>query len=294
MAGARGSRVEASPAFGEESGKNKKCAPPHTLKAAEGLAVCVAALLDEAGLSEYHGEHDEVCGETRLANLQELVNGAALYEARPEGLADFLEHIALDRVIEQQEDSEARVTLITLHNTKGLEFRRVIMTGLEQGLFPRGDKESDDLEEERRLFYVGATRTMDELYLTSCAYRRMFGRTEPMEPSLFLHEADLSKMRVVGTPPYGFKMPVDKGAARRPAGNYGKADAAASAVKRKTSSDGRWRLGDRVFNEDRGYGEITAIEEGEDGPVITVRYENGRRQRFLSRAHSSRFIKVRE
>jgi DNA helicase-2/ATP-dependent DNA helicase PcrA len=79
--GARGSRVDASPAFGEKSGKNRKCAPPHTLKAAEGLA-------------EYHGEHDEVSGERRLANLQELVNGAALYEALPERLADFLEHIA--------------------------------------------------------------------------------------------------------------------------------------------------------------------------------------------------------
>jgi DNA helicase-2/ATP-dependent DNA helicase PcrA len=115
-----------------------------------------------------------------------------------------------------------------------------------------------------------------------------------MEPSLFLREADLSKVRVVGTPPYGFKAPAEKGAAQRPAA-YGTAGgAAASAVKRKTSSDGRWQLGDRVFNDDRGYGEITAIEEGEDGPVITVRYENGRIQRFLSRAHSSRFMKIRD
>jgi DNA helicase-2/ATP-dependent DNA helicase PcrA len=249
-----------------------------------------------------------VAGETRLANLQELVNGAALYGANPEGLADFLEHIALDRAIEQEEDGGPRVTLITLHNTKGLEFRRVIMTGLEQGLFPRGDKESDDLEEERRLFYVGATRAMDELYLTSCAYRRMYGRTEPMEPSLFLEEADLSKVRVVGTPPYGFTLPAagksGKASGRSGTGksatadrsNYGAAPVskAAGAAGRR-SSDGRWQVGDRLFNEDRGYGEVIAIQENDEaGPIISVHYENGYFQRFLSRGMSSRFMKVGE
>jgi DNA helicase-2/ATP-dependent DNA helicase PcrA len=254
------------------------------LKASQGLSRCAADLIEKAGIAEYHRAHDEVSGETRAANLQELVNSAALYEATPEGLADFLEHIALDRAIEQQEDGEARVTLITVHNTKGLEFQRVIMTGMEQGLFPRGDKEGDDLEEERRLFYVGATRAMDELYLTSCAYRRVFGQTTPMRPSLFLEEADASKLRVVGNPPYGFNLPA-------PLSRKGQAGGGA---KLKTSSDGRWQLGDRVFNEDFGYGEIAAIKEENEGPVITVCYESGRRQRFLSRAQSSRFMKIKD
>ncbi|MDR2659166.1 MAG: ATP-dependent helicase [Spirochaetaceae bacterium] len=253
------------------------------LKAAQGLSRCVADLIENAGIAEYHRSHDEVSGETRVSNLQELVNGAVLYDATPEGLADFLERIALDRAIEQQDDGESRVTLITVHNTKGLEFRRVIMTGLEQGLFPRNDKEGDDLEEERRLFYVGATRAMDELYLTSCACRRVFGQTTPMAPSLFLEEVDISKMRIVGSPPYGFKLPSVKEKSGKAAGH-----------KQKVSSDGRWRLGDRVFNEDCGYGEINAIDEDAEGPVITVCYENGRRQRFLSRAQSSRFMKIRD
>jgi DNA helicase-2/ATP-dependent DNA helicase PcrA len=105
-----------------------------------------------------------------------------------------------------------------------------------------------------------------------------------MEPSLFLNELDLSKVRIVGKPPYGFT-PAQHGAGREVSG---------AAAKRKTSSDGRWQLGDRVFNEDRGYGEITAIDEEDEGPVITVQYENGRRQRFLSRSMSSRFMKIRE
>jgi DNA helicase-2/ATP-dependent DNA helicase PcrA len=284
------SETSAAGVLGRKGRRDAGDATHHILKAAEGLAVCVAALIDEAGIAEYHRSHDEVGGETRVGNLQELVNGAALYGASPEGLSDFLEHIALDRAIEQQEDGEARVTLITVHNTKGLEFRRVIMTGLEQGLFPRSGKESDELEEERRLFYVGATRAMDELYLTSCAYRRVFGQTTPMEPSLFLEEVDGSKLRIVGKPPYGF---IPSGKSGAPGGAAEKG-AGSPAVKLKTSSDGRWRLGDRVFNEDHGYGEIAAIDEGEEGPVITVLYENGRRQRFLSRAQSSRFMKIRE
>jgi DNA helicase-2/ATP-dependent DNA helicase PcrA len=258
------------------------------LKAAQGLSCCIAGLIEDAGIAEYHRARDEINGETRVANLQELVNGAALYDATPEGLADFLERIALDRAIEQQEDGEARVTLITVHNTKGLEFRRVIMTGLEHGLFPRDDKEGDDLEEERRLFYVGATRALDELYLTSCAYRRVFGQTTPMRPSLFLEEADGSKLRIVGAIPYGFKAAVGNSSERK------KETGQNAVIKRKTSSDGRWQLGDRVFNEDHGYGEISAINEGGEGPVITVWYENGRRQRFLSRAQSSRFMKIKD
>jgi DNA helicase-2/ATP-dependent DNA helicase PcrA len=268
------------------------------LKAAQGLSCCAAGLIEDAGIAGYHRARDEVNGETRVANLQELVNGAALYEATPEGLADFLEHIALDRAIEQQEDGESRVTLITVHNTKGLEFRRVIMTGLEQGLFPRDDKEGDDLEEERRLFYVGATRAMDELYLTSCSYRRMFGQTTPMRSSIFLEEADGSKLRIVGKPPYGFNPAALKQAASKQAAlkqaALKESTRQSAAIKRKTSSDGRWQIGDRVFNEDYGYGEIIAINEGNQGPVIAVCYENGRFQRFLSRAQSSRFMKIKD
>jgi DNA helicase-2/ATP-dependent DNA helicase PcrA len=110
-----------------------------------------------------------------------------------------------------------------------------------------------------------------------------------MEPSLFLGEADLSKVRVVGTPPYGFTLPM----AGRP--GAGKSAASGGAGKRQTSSDGRWQVGDRVFNDDKGYGEVIAIHENEEeGPIINVRYENGRLQRFLSRGMSSRFMKVGE
>jgi DNA helicase-2/ATP-dependent DNA helicase PcrA len=189
-------------------------------------------------------------------------------------------------------DDKGVVTLITVHNTKGLEFRRVIMTGIEQGVFPRDDKNGDDLEEERRLFYVGATRAMDELYLTSCAMRRMFGRTMPMEPSLFLGEADKKALRVLGKAPYGF---TKRGAASE---NYGSrfpggAQAKAPAVRLKSvSSDGRWKVGDRVFHDDQGYGAVTEIRESDEGPVIRVKFETGKDTRFLSLHQSSKYTKI--
>jgi DNA helicase-2/ATP-dependent DNA helicase PcrA len=262
-------------------------APEALLKAGEGLSICVTVLALDSGLAEYHVSQDEINGSQRINNLQELINAASLYPASREGLFEFLEHIELDRSIETENREDPNsVTLITLHNTKGLEFRRVILTGLEQGIFPRDDKEGEDLEEERRLFYVGATRAMDELYITSCAQRRMYGRTSPMVPSLFLHEADKSGLRVLGGAPAGFT-------SRQSPGNAGSPPVVNRFTRQaKTSSDGRWAVGNRVFHDDQGYGEVVDIYEDDDGPVVLVRFENGQKKRFLSGYQSGNFTKV--
>jgi DNA helicase-2/ATP-dependent DNA helicase PcrA len=256
------------------------------LRASEGLSPCVARLIEDSGLAERYRTLDDISAQQRVANLQELTNAAILYPNTRAGLLEFLEHIELDRSIEQESGSEGdkgAATLITLHNTKGLEFRRVIMTGIEQGVFPRDDKIGDDLEEERRLFYVGATRAMDELYLTSCAMRRMYGRTTPMEPSLFLAEADTAALRVVGRAPYGFK-----GSGVSPSG----ASPGGRTKAPGASSDGRWKLGDRVFHDDQGYGAVTEIRETDEGPVIRVGFDTGKELRFLSRYQSSGYTKI--
>ena len=251
--------------------------PGDELFAGVGLSACVVSLAKESGIADYHLNYDEVSGNQRINNLQELANAGSLYKPTSAGLLEFLEHIELDRALDEG-DSGDTVTLITLHNTKGLEFRRVIMTGIEQGIFPRDDKEGDDLEEERRLFYVGATRAMDELYFTASKYRRVFGSTREMNYSRFLDEIDKSALRIIGSAPCGF------------------ADYAGASSVRKTpgSSDGRWALGDKVYNDDNGYGSITQIREGEDGPIIKVVFETGYETRFLSRHQSSRFTKIKE
>ncbi|MDR1388488.1 MAG: ATP-dependent helicase [Treponema sp.] len=273
----------------------------YTVRASQGLAPAVALLINESGLAEYHAKGDEINGGQRLGNLQELVNAASRYQATPEGLAEFLEHIELDRSIEEDQKEKTgsdgenpnQVTLITVHNTKGLEFKKVALTGLEQGIFPHNNKEGDDLEEERRLFYVGVTRAMDELYLTSCEMRRIYGRKDFSGPSLFLCEADKSILRIFGRAPAGFKAsaksPFDTETKKE---HYGKI---ISFEKRtQISSDGLWSKGDRFFHDDFGYGEVTGISESGSGPVIKVCFENGHEKSFLSRYQSGNFVKIRE
>ena len=128
---------------------------------------------------------------SRIENLKELANAAHDAEARGETLAEFLDHAALASDTDQF-DPDARVTLMTLHAAKGLEFPLVFLAGLEEGLFPHSRTLSnpDELEEERRLCYVGMTRAMNTLILTRAHYRRRYGNDAPEQsvPSRFLEE----------------------------------------------------------------------------------------------------------
>jgi len=128
---------------------------------------------------------------SRIENLKELANAAHDAEVRGETLADFLDHAALASDSDQF-DPDARVTLMTLHAAKGLEFPLVFLAGLEEGLFPhsRTLNSPDELEEERRLCYVGMTRAMNTLVLTRAHYRRRYGNDAPEMsiPSRFLEE----------------------------------------------------------------------------------------------------------
>ena len=128
---------------------------------------------------------------SRIENLKELANAAHDAEARGETLAEFLDHAALASDTDQF-DPDARVTLMTLHAAKGLEFSLVFLAGLEEGLFPhsRTLNNPDELEEERRLCYVGMTRAMNSLILTRAHYRRRYGNDAPEMsiPSRFLEE----------------------------------------------------------------------------------------------------------
>ena len=117
---------------------------------------------------------------SRIENLKELANAAQDAQERGETLAEFLDHAALVSDADQF-DPEARVTLMTLHSAKGLEFPLVVLAGLEEGLFPHSRTLNDppQMEEERRLCYVGLTRAMDALVLTRARYRRRYGNDMP-------------------------------------------------------------------------------------------------------------------
>ena len=139
---------------------------------------------------------------SRIENLKELANAAHDAEERGETLADFLDHAALASDTDKF-DPNARVTLMTLHAAKGLEFPLVFLAGLEEGLFPHSRTLSspEELEEERRLCYVGMTRAMNTLVLTRAHYRRRYGADVPEAsiPSRFLEEVPSQLIENLGS-----------------------------------------------------------------------------------------------
>lgn len=273
-------------------------------KSGERLSVFVEEVIQKSGLEELHSADDEINGTQRVANMQELANNAALYEFSIDGLLEFLDTIELDRTLASEEEKFAtdRVTLITLHNTKGLEFERVIITGLEQGIFPRDDKMGAELEEERRLFYVGITRAKDELYITSCAQRRLFGRTEFVRPSVFLKEAGADTFRVLGKMPQSYEYEIfGRGAENQ----YSDSDfsdedfceirGAPSGVQKINHPFAKkFPVGQNVFHDDYGYGQVVKAFLNEGEYVIEVVFQNGGAKKFLPEYQSSSLMRVDE
>jgi DNA helicase II / ATP-dependent DNA helicase PcrA len=158
-------------------------------------------LIDRIGYIKQLEEEDTPEAYSRIENLRELVNAAMDSKDRGETLDQFLDHAALVSDADAY-DERAQITLMTLHAAKGLEFPLVFLCGLEEGLFPhsRTFLQPDDIEEERRLCYVGMTRAMDTLVLSRAVYRRRYGTDLPEAsvPSRFLEEVPSELMEDLG------------------------------------------------------------------------------------------------
>ncbi len=245
------------------------------------LSDFIERVIRDSSLDEYHKAGDEIEGTTRVQNLQELVNTAVPYKCTMEGLLQFLDAINLDRTLdaENQAVGDNAVTLITLHNTKGLEYNKVIITGLEEGVFPRMEKTGAELEEERRLFYVGITRARDELYVTSTAKRCLYGRWDFMRPSPFIKEA-AEAFTVIGQAPFGFSVRKTS-----PYGQFGRDASAFSNTSDDTSEDdslvSKWKKGTHVYHDDYGDGAVVAAYSNSGEYVIEVQFANGGKKKFL-------------
>ncbi len=160
-------------------------------------------LIDRTGYIKQLEQEDTPESLARIENLRELVNAAMDSRDRGETLNEFLDHAALVSDADQY-DENSRITLMTLHSAKGLEFPLVFLIGLEENLFPHSRTllAPDDIEEERRLCYVGMTRAMDTLILTRARYRRRYGTDmpEPSVPSRFLEEVPQELLQDLGSP----------------------------------------------------------------------------------------------
>lgn len=156
-----------------------------------GLNDLLRELLDQTGYFRMLREDQAPDAETRLGNLEELINAAADAQERGESITGFLDHAALVAQADQL-DEKASITLMTMHNAKGLEFPVVFVAGCEEGLFPHSRSRDNEefLEEERRLCYVALTRAEKRLYLSHARFRRRFGGGMPEAtiPSRFLTE----------------------------------------------------------------------------------------------------------
>ncbi|MGA3210132.1 MAG: UvrD-helicase domain-containing protein [Terriglobales bacterium] len=185
----------------EEAGSASENDQPETARAS--TAEILKFLIDRTGYMEKLKEEDTPESLARIENLHELVNAAMDSRDRGESLSEFLDHAAL--VSDQdQYDATAPVTLMTLHAAKGLEFPLVFLVGLEENLFPHSRTLTDpnELEEERRLCYVGMTRAMDTLVLTRARYRRRWGTDMPEASvaSRFLEEVPPQLLEDLGSP----------------------------------------------------------------------------------------------
>ena len=222
----------------------------------------------------------------RVENIRELLTAAEESQERGEHLREFLDHAAL--VSDQDSyDEQAPITLMTLHTAKGLEFPIVFIMGLEDGLFPhsRSIGDANQLEEERRLFYVGMTRAEEKLYLSSARFRRYFGNAEQQvsEPSRFLTEipqelvedANESRRRPAVQYQGSTYNSVDAvtralgGGIRHPASAP---SAGAKASPGRKSSGGKWTMGTRIRHPRFGNGTILRTEGDGDDLKLTISF----------------------
>ncbi len=227
------------------------------------LADLLIAVMEESGYVRELRNEDTADARTRLENLQELVGVAREYEQNePDAtLASFLANIALISDLDALDPDSSYVTLMTMHGAKGLEFPNVFLTGLEEGVFPhsRALVDMTELEEERRLAYVGVTRAMDRLYLSYAERRTLFGNTFAHPKSRFLEE--MPQVEMLG----GVVLPRPAGGRWREVSIHETAGAGMNMNLKK---------GDRVRHPKWGEGTIgDVVGAGGDG-LVTIDFPN--------------------
>lgn len=227
-----------------------------------------------SGYRKMLAEKNDPESQGRLENLEEFLSVTKEFDAKynpddPDSvdpMTDFLGSTALMSDLDNFEEGDGAVTLMTLHAAKGLEFPVVFLVGMEEGIFPlsRSMMDDDQLEEERRLAYVGITRAMKKLFLTNAYSRLLYGRTQSNEASRFIDEISPELLDMVNS---GFNssatldrhLPFDNRTQRATATTY-KASPVTKTTSGKTGADKTpWRAGDKVSHKKWGIGTVVAV-----------------------------------
>ena len=253
-------------------------------RAGLALPAFIDRVLGACGYREALKQERSSEAEARLENLEELIAAAEDFEltlvaregeAPAEALAGFLDQVALVSDVDELKDGARGVTLMTLHAAKGLEFPVVFLTGMEEGVFPhaRSLHDTADIEEERRLCYVGLTRAQKRLFLSYALHRRLHGY-ELGEPSRFLEEIPEGELTFLNVRPAGH----GSAARRRPPRSlrgFGPAD-----------DDLPLAVGAHVRHARWGEGLVVGVERAGSDTIVTVRFASvGRKRLSLQYAH---------
>lgn len=241
-------------------------------------------LRDTGYLEELENERTPQA-QSRIDNLHELISVAQKFAASEEenNLENFLAHVALVSDIDDTELGEDAITLMTLHSSKGLEFPVVFLVGMEEGLFPHARTLMDEteIEEERRLCYVGITRAKEKLFLSSTKMRTIYGNTVTYPPSRFLQEIPARLVKTIKRQERfsaleNFKQVSEKYSARpqKPASTFNphsfmpQKPAAAAGGTAGT----RFNTGDRVSHSKWGEGMVVSVKDSPDGQEVKVAF----------------------
>lgn len=270
-------------------------------------------ILEETGYKKELEAEGEIESQTRLENIEELINKAVSYTENSEhpDLSEFLEEVALVADVDSLDESESRVTLMTLHSAKGLEFPRVYLAGLEDGLFPSMmsimSDDKADVEEERRLCYVGITRARENLMITAARQRMINGETRYSKVSRFVEEIPSYLLNQEKLPsrlsgktesfsdsglPWGsYKKPAGVSTFGKPSGSAFSAYSSSKApqpsfgkaftVQKSASLD--YGAGDRVKHIKFGAGTVKSVKDGGKDYEVTVEFDGaGTKKMFAS------------
>jgi DNA helicase-2/ATP-dependent DNA helicase PcrA len=253
------------------------------------VAALVRRVLGESGLVESLKAERTLEAEGRLENLEEFVGVAEEFDRmNPDGtLSDFLQEISLYADLDSLEEGQPVVTLMTLHNAKGLEFPVVFITGMEEGLFPHSRSlDEQRLEEERRLCYVGITRAKDRVYLSHARSRTLHGGAGYKLPSRFLGEmpGQLMEYRETSVSSPQVRVPRESYPAKQGSRPWSPPRAGAARARpadpaAAASAAGGFTTGDKVIHAKFGEGVVLGVEPG--GIVRVFFSESGEQKRLL-------------
>ena len=248
-------------------------------------------VIEETGYVEELKAEDTEESRARIENIDELISKVVSYEqdAEEPSLDGFLSEVALIADIDSVEESDNRVLLMTLHSAKGLEFPNVYLAGMEDGIFPSymtiTEGDASELEEERRLCYVGITRAMKELTLTAAQQRMIRGETQYSKVSRFIREIprELVELGRETAPKKTVEMPQVGSSYARMRQVYRKETFAPKKFEVKKAEALDYGVGDTVRHIKFGTGTVTAIVEGGKDYEVTVDFDRvGTKKMFAS------------